>query len=150
MFRQATTTHPLVRLFTISSRLSNNRIQKIPSVCFLAFGSVPLSKKKRKKKAKHKRRPRWTHETRGRLSVQDKCHGRDLRLHQRALGAVFWISTRIQFVAVILNSDWWAIGNASLEAPVSFGRPFNRWIWIRLAFGCHVFSRFLVAFYVSE
>ena len=58
MFRQATTTHPLVRLFTISSRLSNNRIQKIPSICFLAFGSVPLSKKKRKKKAKHKRRPR--------------------------------------------------------------------------------------------
>lgn len=49
MFRQATTTHPLVRLFTISSRLSNNRIQKIPSVCFSIWKRTSFEKEKKEK-----------------------------------------------------------------------------------------------------
>ena len=49
MFRQATTTHPLVRIFTISSRLSNNRIQKIPSVCFSIWKRTSFEKEKKEK-----------------------------------------------------------------------------------------------------
>ena len=50
MFRQATTTHPLVRLFTISSRLSNNRIQKFPLFVSQHLEAYLFRKRRERKK----------------------------------------------------------------------------------------------------
>lgn len=52
MFRQATTTHPLVRLFTISSRLSNNCIQKNSLCLFLSIWKRTSFEKEEKEKSK--------------------------------------------------------------------------------------------------